>query len=71
MPGPMMPTHACQASLALAATATGNLEERSCQGGIRFVEKAMTGRCPCEWAEAEGCQDCDEVARLGCPHVIA
>jgi hypothetical protein len=61
------------ASLALAGNSYRELGKTFLSGGIRFLERAMTGRCPCGWTEPEKCQDCgeDEEACLGCPHVIA
>jgi hypothetical protein len=46
------------ASLALAGNSTRELGRMLLSGGIRFVERARTGRCPCDSADSEGCQDC-------------
>ena len=46
------------ASLALAGNGTTQLAKTLLKGGIRLVEKARSGRCPCVWAGSDGCQGC-------------
>jgi len=44
------------ASLVLAGNGHEELGRSLVDAGMRMVEGAKTGRCPCEWAGLEDCQ---------------
>ena len=59
------------ASLAMATDRFWEVGMSLFDAGVKIIEAARTGKCPCEWAEPEECQDCGgEEACLVCPHVV-
>ncbi|HJX65232.1 MAG TPA: hypothetical protein VJ860_14920 [Polyangia bacterium] len=59
------------ASLAMATDRFWEVGTNLLDAGMKIIEAAKTGKCPCECAKPEECQDCRrEEGCLGYPYVI-